>query len=548
LTVKGQILKSASLITLITLISRICGYLRDQRVALLLGTSPAADSFVLAYRLPNLIRRMASEGSFGAAFIPVFSGYLRNRSRKEAWEFAQKAFWDMAVVLAGIAALGVIFSKQLIYIFTIFAGHHVQWDLAIYLNRILFPAVLFIGVAAVAAAILNSLHVFGIPASTTIFFNVVVILFSFGVVYRPLLRWISPAYRTPAVALAFGILSGGMVQVAMQIPALARRGMKFPVSASVSDPGIQKVGRLMVPSFFGMGVYQINLFVDTVFATSSRMPSGSITSLYVADRVMELVLGSCAIAMSTVLLPTMSHQAAMGKFDEMKHTFGFSLRIVSFITIPAAVGLILLRGPIIQVLFEHGQFVAESTSLTAHALLFYSLGLPAYAAIRLITSMYYSTQDTMTPARVGVYALIMNIVLNALFLLFFYKYLSNGSPALASSLTAYFNFIVLAWLFRKRYGALGAKGVIGSICKMAVCAVGMAAMVSAALRFSNFAAIQHLLVRSGLLAAMILVATAVYIGLAWTLRCEELSEFFLLLRGAEQNPAPAAEAAGFQTF
>ena len=547
MTVKRQLLKSVSLVTLVTLISRICGYLRDQRVALLLGTSPAADSFVLAYRLPNLIRRMASEGSFGAAFVPVFSGYLRNRPGQEAWAFAQKAFWDMAAVLAFIAALGAIFSRQLIYVFTVFSGHHAQWDLAIYLNRIIFPAVLFIGLAAVASAILNSLHVFGIPASTTIFFNLTVILFSFGLVYRPVLRWISPAYRTPAVALAFGILAGGLVQMAVQIPALARRGMRFPISLSVSDPGIRKMGRLMAPSFFGMGVYQINLFVDTIFATSSRMPPGSITSLYVADRVMELVLGSYAIAMSTVLLPTMSHQAAMGKYDEMKHTFGFSLRIVSFITIPAAVGLILLRRPIIQVLFQHGQFATESTSLTAHALLFYSLGLPAYAAIRLITSMYYSTQDTMTPARVGLYALGMNICLNALFLLFFYRYLSNGSPALASSITAYFNFILLAWLFRKRHGRLGAKGVIGSVCKMAVCAVGMAAMVCTALRFSNFAAVQHLLVRAGLLGVMILVSTAVYFGLAWMLRCEELSEFFLLLRRVERNPVQPAEI-GYQAF
>ena len=499
MTVKRQILKSASLITLVTLISRICGYLRDQRIALLLGTSPAADSFVLAYRLPNLIRRMASEGSFGAAFIPVFSGYLRNRPPQEAWAFAQKAFWDMAAFLALIAALGAVFSRQLVYVFTVFGGHHVQWDLAIYLNRIIFPAVLFIGLAAVAAAILNSLHVFGLPASTTIFFNLTVIFFSLGVVYRPILRWISPAYRTPAVALALGILAGGLVQVAMQVPALARRGMRFPVSLSVSDPGIRKVGRLMAPSFFGMGVYQINLFVDTIFATSSRMPSGSITSLYVADRVMELVLGSYAIAMSTVLLPTMSHQAAMGKFDEMKHTFGFSLRIVSFITIPAAVGLILLRRPIIQVLFQHGQFVAESTSLTAHALFFYSLGLPAYAAIRLITSMYYSTQDTMTPARVGAYALGMNICLNAFFLLFFYGTFPTEAllwPVLLRLISTLFCSL---GFFANDMARLGAKGVIGSVCKMAVCAVGMAAMVYLTLRFSNFAAVQHLLARAGLL-------------------------------------------------
>ena len=181
----------------------------------------------------------------------------------------------------------------------------------------------------------------------------------------------------------------------------------------------------------------------------------------------------------------------------MKQTFGFSLRIVSFITIPAAVGLILLRQPIMQVLFQHGKFVAESTALTAHALLYYSLGLPAFAAIKLITPMYYSTQDTMTPARVGAYALGLNIALNALFLLFFLRYLSNGSPALASSLAAYFNFALLFLIFRKRYGRLGARGLSASLAKMAVCAVAMAAVCYAALKFSHFADAGHFLRAGG---------------------------------------------------
>ena len=292
------------------------------------------------------------------------------------------------------------------------------------------------------------------------------------------------AMRTPAVALAFGILAGGLVQVAMQVPALARRGMKFPVRVSVSDPGVRKFGRLMAPSFFGMGVYQINLFVDTIFATSSRMPSGKHTSLYVADRVMELVLGSYAIAMSTVLLPTMSHQAAMGKFDEMKHTFGFSLRIVSFITIPAAVGLILLRGPIIQVLFQHGQFVAESTSLTAHALLFYSLGLPAYAAIRLITPMYYSTQDTMTPARVGAVRSGMNIVLNGCSCYFFRIFRTAVPRWRVRSRLISTLFCCLA--FSQTLRSAGAQGRDRLVCKMAVCAWVWRPMAYAALHSGEF--------------------------------------------------------------
>jgi putative peptidoglycan lipid II flippase len=540
LTVKGQILKSASLIALVTVISRIFGYLRDQRVALLLGTSPAADAFILAFRFPNMIRRMTGEGALGASFIPVFTGYLRGQTRAEAWEFAQKVFWDMAAILAVVAVLGCVFSKQVIGIFTLLGASSLHWDLAIFLNRIIFPCVFFMGLAALAAAILNSFHVFGLPASTSVLFNLVFIVFSLGVVYKPILRLAPEAYRTPALALALGVLLGSALQLAMQIPALRNRGMRFRPDVSFQDPGVRKVGKLMAPVFFGMGIFQVNALVDTIFALSPRMPIGSVTSLYIADRVMELVLGAYAMALSTAIFPTMAQQVADGKFDEMKRTFEFAVRVVSFITIPASVGLILLRVPITKVLFQHGNFLSKSTALTAHALLYYSLGLPAFAAIKLITPMYYSTHDTMTPTRVGVYSLGLHIALNVILLFAFSRYLWNASPALASSLAAYFNFALLFYIFRGRYGALGARAMVASIAKMGICAAVMAGACFAALRFSGFANIERVLSQAGLLAAMIVGSVAIYFGSAWILRCEELPELFLMLRRAE----PGAVSAG----
>ena len=538
MTVKRQILKSASIIALVTAISRICGYLRDQRVALLLGTSPAADSFILAFQIPVLIRRMAGEGSLSGAFIPVFTAYLRDKPRQEAWAFAQRVFWDVAIVLGVLSFLGAIFARQIISLFTILGGNPAHWSLAVFLARIIFPAVLFIGLAAMAAAVLNSFHIFGLPAATPIFFNLVFILFSFAFLYKPIMHLAPGPYQTPAVALAVGILLGGVVQLATQIPALVRLGMRFSMSVSVADPGVKEVGRLMVPAFFGMGVYQVNVVVGKIFAASSRMPTGSITSLYVADRVMQLVLGSYAIAVSTALLPTMSHLFAEGNVGEIKRAFGFSLRFVSFIAIPAAVGLILLRQPIVQVLFQHGQFVAESTALTARALFYYSLGLPAFAAIKLITTMYYSTHDTMTPARIGAWSLALNLALNLIFLFFFFRFFLNGSPALASTIAGYFNFAVLFLIFRKRYGALGSLELVAAVGKMALCAVAMAFACYAALKFSGFAASQHFLNQVGLLAAIIVGSTAIYFGLAKLLRCEELSELLSLLRRADSTPLP----------
>jgi putative peptidoglycan lipid II flippase len=537
LTEKGKILKSASVIALATVISRICGYLRDQRVALLLGTSPAADSFILAFRIPNMIRRMTGEGALGASFIPVFTGYLRGKPQRETWQFAQRVFWDVAVILTVIAALGCVFSRQIVGSLTVLGGRHVRWDLAIYLNRIIFPCVFFLGLAALSGAILNSFHRFGLPASTSILFNIVFIAFSFGVVYRPVMNWAPPAYRTPAVALAVGIVVGAALQLVMQLPALAKLGMRFRPDVNFADAGVKKVGKLMVPVFFGMGVFQVNFFVDTIFAASSRMPEGSISSLYIADRLMELVLGSYAIALSTALLPTLSHQAAEGKHDEMKQTFAFALRVASFITIPAAVGLILLRVPITQVLFEHGEFMARSTSLTAHALLFYSLGLPAFAAIKLITPMYYSTQDTLTPTKVGAYSLVLHVALNIVLLFGFGRYLWNASPALASSLAAYFNFAVLFVIFRGRYGSLGAAAIFSALGKMAFCAVAMSAVCFAAVQVSHLATLQHFLAKAAWLTGIIVVSVGIYFGLAWALRCEELPELFLLLRRAVPTAA-----------
>jgi putative peptidoglycan lipid II flippase len=195
--------------------------------------------------------------------------------------------------------------------------------------------------------------------------------------------------------------------------------------------------------------------------------------------------------------------------------------------------LILLRQPIVQVLFQHGKFVAESTALTARALFYYALGLPAFAAIKLITPMYYSMHDTMTPAKVGACALALNILFNSLFLVFFLKYFSNGSPALASSLAAYFNFVLLFGIFRKRHGRLGAMGLAASLSKMGACAGAMAVVCYGALRFTHFSGVRDFLGQAAILAGIIAVSSGIYFGLAWLLRCEELSEFFLLLRRAE---------------
>ncbi len=522
MTDKKQILKSASLITAITIVSRVLGYVRDQRVTLLLGTSLAADSFVLAYRIPNLLRRLVGEGSMTASFIPVFTSYLADKPREEVWDFANRLFWTLALLLSILAVGGMLFSPQIIRFFTVFGSAPQKWDQAVALNRIMFPYVFFIGLSALSMAILNCFHVFGLPASTPILLNISVITFSTSLVWR--------AIGDPARSLGYGVLVGGTLQLLMQIPALVRHGMNFNLGFSLQHPGIRAVGRLMVPGFFGIGIYQINFFVDTIFTTAAKMPSGSVTAIYVADRVMELVLGGYAIAVATAILPMMSHQAAVHDYEAMKKTFAFSLRIVSYITVPAAVGLVVLRVPIIRVLFEHGQFRAASTDLTARALLYYALGLPAFAAIKLIVPGFYSTQDTRTPVVVAAYALVANFALNALFLKSFFQTFQNGGPALATSIAAYFNFLMLFTVFRQRFGRLGTFALLQSLLKIALSSALMGALCWAMLRFFHFEGQTRFLPRLELFGGILTAATVAYIGITWLMRCPEVEEVWGIAR------------------
>jgi putative peptidoglycan lipid II flippase len=518
LTDKKQILKSASIITLVTIISRILGYVRDQRIVLLLGTSLAADSFVLAYRIPNLFRRLVGEGSMTASVIPVFTTWMREKPQKEVWDFANRLFWTLALVVAIITALGMVFSPYVIHLFTSDVGSAGGLDLAVGLNRIIFPYLFFVALAALAMGILNCFHVFGLPAATPIFWNVASIIFSMAAVWK--------YFKSPAMSLAAGVLVGGVLQFLIQVPQLVHKGMKFNFGISFSHPGIRNVARLMIPRLFGIGVAQINLLVDTRFATASIMPKGSLTALYYSDRVMELVLGGYAISVATAILPIMSHQAAANDYSGLKKTLVFAIRLVAFITVPAMLGLMILREPIIRVLFQHGAFVAESTRLTARALLYYAIALPGLATVKLIVPAFYSTKDTKTPVIVAAISMVLNVLLNIVFLEFFFKRVQNGGPALATALACYFDFFALFVIFRVRYGALGTMEILRSFGKISLCASIMGVACWLGVHYTEFAMHSRFLIQLLIFAGMILGATGLYLGLAWVFRCHEIEEIY----------------------
>jgi putative peptidoglycan lipid II flippase len=515
LTEKKQILKSASIISLVTIVSRVLGYVRDQRIALLLGTSPAADAYVLAYRIPNLFRRLVAEGSMTASFIPVFTGYMREKSKEEVWDFANKLFWTLALVAAVITVLGMVFSPSVVHLF---AGKNIAAPQAIELNRIIFPYLFFIALAALAMGILNCFHIFGLPAATPVVLNIATIAFTFAAFRK--------YFDDAATAIAVGVLVGGVLQFLIQVPALVQKGMTFKFGLSFAHPAIQNVARLMIPRLFGIGIGQINLFIDTRFATAALMPEGSLAALYLSDRVMELVLGGYAIAVATAILPMMSHQAAARDFESLKKTLNFSVRIVAFITIPAALGLMILREPIIRVLFQHGQFVAASTRLTARALLYYAVGLPALATVKLIVPAFYSTKDTKTPVIVASISLVLNIILNIVFIKFLFNRVQNGGPALATALACYFDFFALFIIFRLRYGALGTMEILRSFSKIFLCSSIMGVACWFGNYYTQFTLHSRFLVQLVVFTGLISGATALYLGLAWVFRCHEIQEIY----------------------
>ncbi|HEY1923855.1 MAG TPA: murein biosynthesis integral membrane protein MurJ [Candidatus Acidoferrum sp.] len=532
MTEKKQILKSASIISLVTIASRILGYVRDQRIALLLGTGPAADAYVLAYRIPNLFRRLVAEGSMTASFIPVFTTYMREKPKEDVWDFANKLFWTLALVVAVITVLGMVFSPFVVHMF---AGKGVASGQAVELNRIVFPYLFFVALAALAMGILNCFHMFGLPAATPVVLNVATIAFTVPVVWK--------YFKDPATSIAVGVLVGGVMQFLIQVPALVQKGMTFKFGLSFTHPAIRNVARLMIPRLFGIGIGQINLLVDTRFATAAKMPVGSLASLYLADRVMELVLGGYAIAVATAILPMMSHQAAANDISGLKKTLTFSVRIVAFITIPAMLGLMILREPIIRVLFQHGQFLASSTRLTARALLYYAIALPGLATVKLIVPAFYSTRDTRTPVIVAGISMLINVGLNVLFLnTFLFAKVQNGGPALATGLACYFDFFALFLIFRLRHGRLGTKEIMASFSRIFLCSTVMAVACWFAERYTRFSVhsrgFVQLLVFLGLLGG----ATALYLATAWLFKCREMEEIYGIATRRNRGDESYAEA------
>jgi len=455
----AQVVEAAGVIGLATLLSRILGFARDMVLARLFGAAPAADAFFVAYRIPNLLRELFAEGSMSAAFIPVFSEYLARRTKRDAWELASAAFTTLLTILTGVCVLGIFASPWIVTLIAPgFSGDAEQQALTTLLTRIMFPYLLFIGLAALAMGVLNSVRSFAAPAFSPVLFNIAIIAAAF---------LLAPLFAEPILAVAVGVVIGGLAQFLSQMPALRQAGLLFGWRFDFAHEGVRRIGWLMAPALIGLSVTQINILVSTILA--SYFPGGP-TYLFYGMRLIHFPLGIFGVALATALLPSLSTQAAKGELDVLRGTLGFGLRLIFFMIAPAMVGLMLLRTPIVHLFFEHGRFTAADTQGTAAAVLAYAVGLWAFAGVRIVVSAFYSLQDTRTPVLVAAVVLGANIALSLLLM----GPLRHAGLALATALSAILNMGLLVVFLARRLGAFGWEAILRSHARVLLALVPIA--------------------------------------------------------------------------
>ncbi len=479
-----------------TILSRVLGYVRDLLQAYFLGTGRGMDAFALAVALPNLLRRMTAEGAMTASFLPIFA-HEKRRSREEALRFADFFFFDLALALIVIVVLGIIFTPGLV---NLVAGGFREVpgkiELTVSLTRIMFPYIFLTSLAALAAAILNSFYRFFLPACAPIVLNVSII----GLALVFARRSAEPAY-----VFAFGVVLGGILQFAIQVPLLRKMGMRFRFGLSFSHPAVRQVGRLIVPGALGLGIYQIDFLISRFFAAT--LAKGSVAALYFGARVEELTLGIFSIALSVALLPAYSDQVASGDIPGMKKTLAFSLRLSNFITLPAAAGLMVLSRPIIRVLFQRGRFGDDSTALSATCLFFFALGLPFLSGVKVLAPAFFSLKDMKTPILISIATVGSFLGFNLLLI----GRMQVGGIALALALSQVVNFLGYFVLLERKIGRVEKRAFFRSLAVGLGLAGLMAGGLLAFVRLTGFD-LRGRVAQAGLLIAAVGLGLVFYFG------------------------------------
>lgn len=448
----SRLLRSGAAISAMTMISRVLGLVRDAVVANYFVIGGALDAFFLAFRIPNLMRRLFAEGAFSLAFVPVLSEYRETRSKEALKDLLDHVAGALGLILFIVSVIGVIAAPFIISVFSVGVGNSTQAqpELAAELLRITFPYILFISLTAFLSGILNTYKQFAIPAFTPVLLNIVMIAAAV---------WWAPFFEEPVKALAWGVFIGGVVQLLFQIPSVTKLGLLPRFRYKKAHEGVKKIMKLMIPALFGSSVAQINILINTAIAYA--LASGSISWLYFSDRFVELPLALIGVAIGTVILPKLSGDHANKAGEAFSSTLGWAMRLALLVGIPAMAGLILLAKPILATVIDNGVNSWHDVEMSSMSLMTYALGLPAFILVKVLAPGFYSRQDTKTPVRIGIIAMFSNMLFSLLIVLPWYKmgYVGpHAGLALATALAAYVNAGMLYYKLRKQNIYLHTEG------------------------------------------------------------------------------------------
>ena len=488
-----------------TLLSRIFGLLRDITLATLFGASGGTDAFLVAFKIPNFMRRLFAEGAFSQAFVPVFSEYKEKRP-EQLKDLIDHVAGTLGGILLGIAIIGSLGAPVLVAIFGpgFLANRPEDYQLTVDMLHITFPYLFFIALVAFAGGILNSYHKFAVAAFTPVLLNLVMISAAI---------WLAPQFDQPLMALAWGVFAAGVVQLLFQVPSLAKLKMLPIPRFDLAHEGVRKIMRLMLPAIVGSSVAQINLLLDTIIA--SFLVAGSVTWLYYSDRLLEFPLGVLGIAAATVILPALSQHHARESREEFNHTLNWAVRLVVVISVPACAGLFYLAAPVLASLFQYGAFDANDTYMASLSLMAYMIGLPAFILIKVLAPGYYARQDTKTPVKIGIIAMVANMVLNLCFVLALIEIEFEAvhvGLALATTLSAYINAILLYRGLRADDTFVPEAGWMKLGLQIVVATAFMVMMVHLMMPPADWWNLQPALERVLQLMVLILFGLAAYIG------------------------------------
>jgi putative peptidoglycan lipid II flippase len=515
MSTKKGIAKFAAQVGSATMLSRILGFLRDIIIANRFGTGMVADAFVMAFAIPNLLRDLVGEGASSAAIVPALTLELTKRGKDKFWQAAAVLLNFFLLTLLLIVGIGIVTSPVIVRVIASgFVQNPDKFELTVRFLRLLFPFILFIGLAAYVMGVLNSLKHFLMPSIGPVVFNSVLIL-CMVFLYVQFGRY----------ALVVGVLLGGLLQLAVQIPILFRSGFRPSFKIDFKHPIVKKVLKLLGPRALGASVYQVNFIVSRSIA--SWLPTGAAASLYFANRLFQLPLAIFAIAIAQAALPYMSEHAAKNDIKNLKKTFNFSLRHALYITIPASSGLVFLSRPIISTFFQHGAFSAHSTDTTQAALAFYAIGLFAVSGIKITTYCFYSLHDTLTPVKTAFIAFILNVVFSLLLI----GPMRVAGLALAATLAVTFNFVFLMLKLRMKIGLLGGRGLVKFLIKVIGASAAMG--VLARLIYISLLSVAGTATAFKILVLVVTIAISIvlFFFLSFVFRIEESRGFYKWILG-----------------